>query len=179
MFRPLRPAVDLLADYATCHRDRRNIQTHLVGVPLIVFAIGVLLAHPLFSAGSLTLTPAWVLFALTSVWYLTRGHLVAGASTVAVMAALLAGAQALAHAQAAWLAWGVGLFVTGWVIQFIGHYYEGRKPAFVDDVSGLLVGPLFVVVELLIAAGLCRDLAEEIERRAGPTCLRDLAHPAA
>lgn len=179
MFRPLRPAVDLLADYATYHRDRRNIQTHLVGVPLIVFAIGVLLAQPVFSAASLTLTPAWVLFALTSVWYLTRNHLAAGACTVAVMAVLLAGAQALAHTQAAWLAWGVGLFVTGWVIQFIGHYYEGRKPAFVDDVSGLLVGPLFVVVELLIAAGLCRDLAQEIERRAGPTYLRDLAHPAA
>lgn len=179
MFRPLRPAADLLADYATYHRDRRNIQTHLVGVPLIVFAIGVLLAHPVFSAGPLMLTPAWVLFGLTSVWYLTRGHLTAGAATVAVMAALLGGAQALAHGQAAWLAWGVGLFVTGWVIQFIGHYYEGRKPAFVDDVSGLLVGPMFVVVEVLAAAGLCRDLAEEIERRAGPTYLRDLAHPAA
>jgi uncharacterized membrane protein YGL010W len=26
------------------------------------------------------------------------------------------------------------------VIQFIGHWYEGRKPAFVDDLIGLLVG---------------------------------------
>ena len=37
---------------------------------------------------------------------------------------------------------GLGLFAVGWVIQFVGHYYEGRKPAFVDDVMGLLVGPL-------------------------------------
>jgi uncharacterized membrane protein YGL010W len=41
-----RPAVDLLARYAEYHRDRRNIQTHLVGVPMIVFGVGVLLARP-------------------------------------------------------------------------------------------------------------------------------------
>ena len=40
---PFRPALTLLTQYATYHRDRRNIQTHLVGVPIIVFAIGVLL----------------------------------------------------------------------------------------------------------------------------------------
>ena len=41
---PFRPALTLLTQYATYHRDRRNIQTHLVGVPIIVFAIGVLLS---------------------------------------------------------------------------------------------------------------------------------------
>ena len=33
---PFRPALTLLTQYATYHRDRRNIQTHLVGVPMIV-----------------------------------------------------------------------------------------------------------------------------------------------
>jgi len=47
----------------------------------------------------------------------------------------------------------------------------------VDDLVGLLVGPMFVTGEALFAAGLCRSLAEEIERRTGPTLLRDLAHP--
>jgi uncharacterized membrane protein YGL010W len=79
----------------------------------------------------------------------------------------------------AWLACGFITFITGWVLQFIGHYYEGRKPAFVDDLVGLLVGPMFVVGEALFAAGLCRPLAQEIERRTGPTLIRDLAHPVA
>jgi len=65
------------------------------------------------------------------------------------------------------------------VLQFVGHYYEGRKPAFVDDLVGLLVGPMFVTGDALFGAGLCRPLAEEIERRAGPTLIRDLAHPLA
>ena len=40
----MRSAQQLLAQYAAYHRDRRNIATHFVGVPLIVFAVGVLLA---------------------------------------------------------------------------------------------------------------------------------------
>ena len=86
----------------------------------------------------------------------------------------LVGRRQLAH----WLAWGLGFFVVGWVIQFVGHYYEGRKPAFVDDLVGLLVGPMFVVPEVLAPLGWFKDLMAEIERRAGPTHLRDLAHPA-
>ena len=38
----MRTATDLLSQYAAYHRDRRNIVSHLVGVPMIVFAIGVL-----------------------------------------------------------------------------------------------------------------------------------------
>jgi len=41
MATPLRSALQLLVRYAAYHRDRRNILTHFVGVPLIVFAVGV------------------------------------------------------------------------------------------------------------------------------------------
>jgi uncharacterized membrane protein YGL010W len=75
---------------------------------------------------------------------------------------------------AAWLGAGIGLFVIGWIIQFIGHWYEGRKPAFVDDLVGLLVGPMFVVAEWLFAAGWNRPLHQAIQREAGPTLVRDL-----
>ena len=30
-------------------------------------------------------------------------------------------------------------FAGGWAIQFLGHAFEGKKPAFVDDLVGLLV----------------------------------------
>jgi uncharacterized membrane protein YGL010W len=86
--------------------------------------------------------------------------------------------QVAGGSTAAWLAWGLGFFVVGWVIQFVGHYYEGRKPAFSDDLVGLLVGPMFVALELLAPLGLFKGLMTDIERRAGPTHLRDLAHPA-
>jgi uncharacterized membrane protein YGL010W len=146
---PFRPALTLLTQYAAYHRDRRNIQTHLVGVPL------------------------------TSLWYLTRGEFTLQVAVVAVMALLIGSAQVLGQSSPSWVAWGVGLFVLGWLIQFVGHYYEGRKPAFADDLVGLLVGPMFVVMELLAAAGACRALMARIEAEAGPTHLRDLTGTAA
>ena len=33
----------------------------------------------------------------------------------------------------------------GWAIQFVGHYWEGRKPAFADDLVGLLVGVIGLI----------------------------------
>jgi len=172
---PFRPALDLMSQYAEYHRDKRNIVTHFVGIPLIVFAIGILLARA--SIGGVTL--AWIVWALATLWYLTRGNLVLGIATSVVNAVLIALAHPFAGVPLVpWLAWGIGFFVLGWVIQFIGHYYEGRKPAFVDDIVGLLVGPMFVVGEWLFALGWGHDMLAEIERRAGPTHLRDLAAPA-
>ena len=172
----MRNATELMVQYAAYHRDRRNIVTHFVGIPLIVFSIGVLLSRPtLFSIAGLSVTPAWITWALSTLWYLSRGNLALGLATALVNGVLMALAHAVPAATiAAWLAWGVGSFVVGWVIQFIGHYYEGRKPAFVDDLIGLLVGPMFVVGEAMFAAGWGKELLAEIERRTGPTHIRDL-----
>lgn len=173
-----RTTVELLSQYAVYHRDQRNIATHFFGVPLIAFGIAVLLARARFDIAGVGLSAAWVVCALAALWYLTRRGQPALSVAVSVAVAAIVGA---AHSvsdvgTAAWLAWGLGAFVVGWVIQFVGHYYEGRKPAFVDDLSGLLVGPMFMTAEALFAIGWNKPLLAEIERRAGPTHLRDLAH---
>jgi uncharacterized membrane protein YGL010W len=166
-----RPATVLMVQYAHYHRDRRNIATHLVGIPLIFMAIGVLLLGPSWSVAGLTVTLAWIMWALTSLWYLSRGDVLLGVATSVVNGLLIAAAHEVPPlAQdlglAVWQA-GLGLFVIGWVFQFIGHYFEGRKPAFVDDLVGLLVGPMFVVGEVLMAVGLLQRMHRDIERQAG------------
>ncbi len=178
MASPFRPAVVLLQQYAEYHRDRRNIVTHFVGVPMIVFAVGVLLSRPVFMLGGLMLSPAWLLFALVATWYLTRGELLLGVAVSTVLAVLTLLAHRVPGGLGPWLGWGLGFFLVGWLVQFVGHYYEGRKPAFADDAIGLLVGPMFVVMEMLALLGLFKSLISEIERHAGPTMLRNLAHPA-
>ena len=35
---------------------------------------------------------------------------------------------------------GIGLFVFGWTLQFIGHAFEGKPPSFFRDPTFLLVG---------------------------------------
>lgn len=179
MATPFRSALQLLTQYAAYHRDRRNIATHFVGVPMIMFGALVLLARPSFALGSLTLTPAWLALAVVLPWTLSRGALALGSLTAAAWLALAALAHLITGATGQGAAWGLGFFAVGWLIQFVGHYYEGRKPAFVDDLVGLFVAPMFVLLEALAPLGLFRGLMAEVERRAGPTVLRDLAHPAA
>ncbi len=172
----MRAATDLLAQYAEYHRDQRNIISHFIGVPMIVFGVGALFARPEFALGALMLSPAWLMFAAAAAWYLTRGDLVLGTAVSAAVGMLvLLGHTVARGTTAAWLGWSVGIFVAGWLIQFIGHWYEGKKPAFVDDIIGLLIGPMFVVAEGLFMLGWNKPLLAEIERRAGPTVLRDLA----
>lgn len=172
------PADELLVQYARRHRDRRNIATHMVGIPMIVFGLGVLLARGHVGAGDAAVSLAWLAWGLATLWYVTRGHLLLGLTVSLGQAALFALAHLVAGGGVApWLGWALGFFLLGWLLQFAGHYYEGRRPAFADDLSGLLVGPMFVAAEALFAAGLARGLAAEVERRAGPTVLRDLAHP--
>jgi uncharacterized membrane protein YGL010W len=179
MATPFRSAIQLLQQYAEYHRDRRNILTHFIGVPMIVFAVGVCLTGLHFAVGGVDITLAWLVFSVTALWYLTRGHFGIGLATSLGVGLLMA----LAHwvntgSVGHWAAWWVSFFVVGWVIQFVGHYYEGRKPAFADDLVGLLVGPMFVVLEMLAPLGLFKDLMAQIERHAGPTYIRDIAHPA-
>jgi uncharacterized membrane protein YGL010W len=172
-------ATELMTKYAAYHRDRRNIATHFVGIPLIVFAVGILLARPNVAIAGWPVTPATALWLASTLWYLTRGNFVLGLAVSLANLALILAALPLGQLQtAAWLAWGLGAFVVGWAIQFVGHYYEGKKPAFVDDIRGLLVGPMFVTGEALFALGWGKALLAEIEARVGPTLLRDLHTPA-
>jgi uncharacterized membrane protein YGL010W len=145
---------------------------------MIVFGVGVLLARAHVGPGDPGLSLAWLAWGLATLRYLSRGYLLLGLAVSALNGLLFALAHlASAGSVALWLAWGLGFFVVGWIVQFIGHYYEGKKPAFADDLVGLLVGPMFVTAEALFALGMARPLLHEVERRAGPTVLRDLAHP--
>jgi uncharacterized membrane protein YGL010W len=92
-------------------------------------------------------------------------------ATTRQSALLLLLAHRVGRGTGAWLAWGMGFFVVGWLIQFIGHYYEGRKPAFADDIVGLLVGPMFVTADGdarsagPVQAAVARDRAPRRARR--------------
>ncbi|MCB2067848.1 MAG: DUF962 domain-containing protein [Erythrobacter sp.] len=152
-----------LANYRAYHRDRRNVLTHALGIPLIVLALEVLLARPALPLAGVALTPAIVASAAAAVWYLWL-DLKMGLLMTGLLALFVAvGSQIAQLSTGAWLGLGLGLFLVGWVLQFLGHHYEGRKPAFVDDVRSFLVGPLFMVAEGLFALGLLGDLRRQVE----------------
>ena len=161
----MKSLVDRLASYAEYHRDRRNIATHFVGIPMILVGTQAALAR-------VGIGP--VNAAVGATGLATRYYRKLDPQYGAAMGAVLGATCAVGSAIAAlpfplWAGASAGLFVGGWALQFLGHHWEGRKPAFLDDVRGLLDGPLFLVAEVAFALGLSPELRAEVERRAGPT----------
>lgn len=127
----------VFTEYGAYHRDRRNRACHAVGIPLIVLGLLGLAAQ--VKLGPIDL--AIVLAVATLVFYASID--VRGAVVSAVIFGLL-------YVAAMHLSWGidVGAFVGGWVFQLVGHYFEGKKPKFLENLTYLLIGPLYMFEEL-------------------------------
>ncbi|HEY6717027.1 MAG TPA: Mpo1-like protein, partial [Reyranella sp.] len=68
-------------------------------------------------------------------------------------------AGALGSASAVWMAF-IALFVGGWALQFVGHHYEGKRPALLDNIFQAFNGPMFLTAEAMVVIGQRTDLAE-------------------
>jgi uncharacterized membrane protein YGL010W len=133
----------LFEDYGAYHRDRRNLICHEIGIPLIVLAIVALLRLvPLPGGGNI----AGIAVALLLLYYIVAF----GRTQLAAVVIAAIGLVVLYYA-AAYLTWpwAVGVFVVGWIFQFVGHHYEGKSPAFLTNLLHLLVGPLWVASHLV------------------------------
>lgn len=138
----------LLGDYAAHHTTKGNVICHFVGIPLIIYGIlAMLLTVPLLAVPGLGVaTLAEALILIVTVYYLTLDLRLAVGMLVAISAL-----DALARAMGDWRV-GLAAFVVGWVFQGIGHaVYEKRSPAFLRNFVHLLVGPIFLVNEVIHA----------------------------
>ena len=158
-----------LTQYAAYHRDRRNIATHFAGVPMIVFAVVLALATASFTVADVAFTLAAVVCTAASAYYL-RQDLAFGLAMAVVLLAMCAAASEITARASTGAALGTALlvFTAGWALQFLGHKYEGMKPAFFDDVMQLVIGPLFVCAEVFFLLGAKPRLRRYIEERVGP-----------
>ena len=130
-----------LSDYALYHQTRGNKVCHFIGIPLIMFSLMALLRP-------LTILPAFtaaeVLILLTFAYYLTLDL------RLAIGMLFISSVLDLAAWKIADLRIGLIALIVGWIFQGIGHaVYEKRSPAFTRNLVHLLIGPLFLLNELL------------------------------
>lgn len=152
--------------YTAYHRDERNQLTHHIGVPLIVFSLLVLSANvTVFTLGTVSFTLAALLMSALLFLYIYCAPLV---GTVAVIfygvLLLLAEIVVLGGDGQHYAVFGV-CFVVGWIIQFVGHGFEGRRPALFDNLLQIFVAPAFLIAEVLFRMGLETRLKAEVSRR--------------
>jgi uncharacterized membrane protein YGL010W len=152
-----------MAFYAAYHRDTRNKLSHFIGVPLIVFGVMLSLSWARIGVGPAELTLAMALTAWVLIYYLML-DIALGAAMIVVLGILLYAAGIVARMP---MTVGVSVFllafVGGWIIQFVGHVYEGRKPALVDNLFQIFVAPLFLVAEGFFMLGLRRETQHKVE----------------
>lgn len=130
-----------LAEYSRSHQHRVNRVLHTVCVPAILFSIVALLWNSRL-AGVRT---AYLLMILVAPFYAWLGPKALAAMAPQLGACVLI----LFFWPRAIPLWPVALaiFVMAWIGQFIGHAIEGRRPKFLQDLTFLLIGPLWVVLK--------------------------------
>jgi uncharacterized membrane protein YGL010W len=140
---------------------------------MIVFAIILALATAGLSVGSVAITMAALVSIAAGAYYLFLDRAF-GLTMALVLFLMCAGASEVTArlATGATLGLALGIFTAGWMLQFLGHKYEGMKPAFYDDVMQLVIGPLFVCAEAFFLLGAKPQLRRYIEERVGPTLAR-------
>lgn len=161
-----------LTQYAAYHRDKRNVFTHFIGIPMIVIAVAILLSRPAINLEGFLITPALLIVLIMQLYYLKLDIRFGLAMSFMLVPSLWVGHVLAGSNTTLWLGSGIGLFVVGWIIQFVGHVYEQRKPAFFDDVMGLAIGPLFVMAELAFLMGMRQDVQTAVESEVGPCVIK-------
>jgi uncharacterized membrane protein YGL010W len=153
-----------LSQYKSVHFNKKNIQTHFVGVPLIIWAVTLLLSLNTYqisvSGYNMVYSAAYVFFAVTIVYYFMLHTRLAIAMVPYAIVNVYLASLVSPHEQALYIA--IAVFVIGWIIQFIGHHFEKAKPAFVDDLGQFLIAPLFLMAEVCFMLGWLKPLEDEI-----------------
>ncbi len=132
----------LLNEYGESHQNKTNILIHAIAVPSIFFVtIGLLWSIP---------TPAFVeyfdvtwahIVAIPVLWYYFKlSGPIGAAMTVLTIASFLAIKLLVLFNVVVWQ-FCLALFIVMWILQFVGHHIEGKKPSFLKDLQFLLVGP--------------------------------------
>lgn len=134
----------LFADYAAHHRTPGNKLFHRIGIPLIMLTLIGMLTHvKLFDIGTVRFDLAMLLIAAATTYYFViEWRLAAAMLVVSILFYYIGGIIPF------WI--NAGLFVLGWIFQFIGHsVYEKQSPAFFRNLVHLLIGPLWILNDVI------------------------------
>jgi uncharacterized membrane protein YGL010W len=155
-----------MAFYAAYHQDARNKATHFIGVPVIMLSLFIPLAWLRVDVGGFSVSAAMLFAAVVLAYYLVL-DVPLGLGMVVVTTLLVWAGDRIAALGAlqGWIGFAV-LFVGGWILQLVGHVFEGRKPALADNLFQIFVAPIFLAAEVFFALGYKRALHDRVQTRA-------------
>lgn len=132
-----------LSQYAESHQNRTNQIIHKICVPVIMFSVlGLLKALPVPESWPLWLDASTVGIIGALIFYATLKNMRVFFSMAFF---ILVQVIILELLRPHFFVLCFFLFVIAWIIQFVGHKIEGKKPSFFKDIFFLLIGPIWVM----------------------------------
>ncbi|MEL0254563.1 MAG: Mpo1-like protein [Burkholderiaceae bacterium] len=133
----------LLESYEKNHQNPINEAIHIIAIPLIMFSIlGMTAAFDIFLE--------YILVGIVFFYYLKLSK--TAALLMLVWLLIYLGLVVLLKPYIIEIS--ILLFAFGWILQFLGHFIEGKRPSFFEDLRYFLIGPLFVVQKVISKFGI-------------------------
>lgn len=132
----------LLAEYGESHQNKTNIWIHAIAVPSIFWVtVALIWSIPTPEAiAFFNVTWAHVLIIPVLYYYFLLSGPIGAAMTLLSIVTFVTIDWVALSGIVVWQ-FSLAVFVVMWILQFIGHHIEGKKPSFLKDLQFLLVGP--------------------------------------
>ena len=151
------PAHQWLDRYGESHQNQVNKLLHWICVPLIVISlIGLLWSIPVpatFQDTSEALN--WgTIFLMAAVVYYFIISISLAFGILPFIALVVSAVFWLDTLPIPLPILSITIFVLAWGGQFVGHWVEGRKPSFFEDLQFLMIGPLWLLAAVYRRLGI-------------------------
>lgn len=153
----MKSAQNWFSEYGSSHKNRINKAIHWLCVPAIYWTVVALLFSlpfpPVFEQRTIWLN--WAVIAMVpALLFYFRLSIRIGLGML-LYSALCLLVSVLLQKYCPWPLWwlALGVFALAWLLQFIGHAIEGKKPSFFQDIQFLLIGPAWLLHFVLAKVG--------------------------
>jgi len=139
-----------LEEYGESHQNPNNKLIHWICVPTIYFTIiGLLYSIPiqLGEIYGLKINIGSIIAVLVFIYYCLLSLKVAFGMLIFTLICLFL-SELIFQTTGGYIGLAItciSLFIISWILQFLGHHIEGKKPSFIKDLQYLMIGPAWVI----------------------------------
>ncbi len=161
----MKSLIEQLSLYHSHHTKQATKLTHYIGIPAVIIGVLIFLSWiHIDVADWFSVSFAWLLVLGCLIYYFFLDWQLAFIALVVMLpsTAIISWLSSPSPNKYRLIAFLI-FFVGGWILQFIGHAFEKKAPAFMKSLSQLFIAPLFIIAEACIALGYRTDLKQAIE----------------
>ena len=130
-------------EYSESHQHSTNKLIHKFCVPAILFSIlGILKAFPVPVIWPLWLDWSTIFIILILLYYSFFKNIRVMMAVLILLTPMIITLELL---RPRFFILSVIIFIVSWIVQFIGHKIEKKKPSFLNDIFFLLIGPIWTM----------------------------------